>query len=52
MTTFEVKVTGWESIQADTEEEALEKFELLMASGYKVSDLRWKTVKADQTEDD
>lgn len=52
MTTFEVKVTGWETIQADTEEEALERFELLMSSGYKVSDLRQKTVTADRNEDE
>ena len=46
---FDIKVTGYEAIHAATEEEALEKFDQLMRSGYKVSDLRWKTVETEES---
>lgn len=52
MAVYDIKVTGYEAIQADSEEEALEKFEQLMVSGYKVSDLRWKTVSVGSTGED
>lgn len=44
MAIYEVKVTGWESVEADSAYEAAEKFDQMMREGYKVSDLRWKTV--------
>lgn len=49
--TFDIKVTGYEQINADTEEEAIDKFSAMMAAGYKVSDLRWKTVEVDDDTD-
>ncbi len=50
MAVYDIKVTGYETIQADSEEEALEAFERMMAAGYKVSDLRWKVVDADSVD--
>lgn len=43
-TQFDIQVTGYEAIQAETEEEAMEKFDGMMRDGYKVLDLRWKSV--------
>jgi len=51
MKSFEVKVTGFESIMAKNEEEALKKFEILMQKGYSISDLRWKSIEVIENKD-
>ena len=47
---YDVKVTGFEEIVAESEEEALEKFNQMLENGYKVIDLRWKVVVVDKGE--
>ena len=47
MRKFEIKVIGFESVVADSEEEALEKFDQMLRNGYTVMDLRWKSVQVE-----
>ena len=42
MALYDVRITGYEAIEADTPNQAIEKFYEMMENGYKVSDLRWK----------
>lgn len=50
--TFDVKVVGYEAIQAENVEEALESFDALLAEGYTLEDLRWKSTFAYDVEGD
>lgn len=47
MKCFDMKVVGYQTIAAESEEEALEKFDQMMRDGFKVIDLRWKSVEAE-----
>lgn len=49
---FEVKLTGWQTIVASSKEEASEKFDAMLRSGFKAIDLRWKEVKVQSLDDD
>ena len=45
MTIFQVKVTGWEPVEAGSAEEAVEKFSTdFIDRDYLVRDLRWKSI--------
>ena len=45
--TFDVKVVGYEAIQAESAEDAIEKFgERFLSKDYLLSDLRWKSITA------
>lgn len=41
-----MKVVGYETIMAESEEDALDKFEELQRDGYTIFDLRWVSVTA------
>lgn len=47
--TFEVKVVGYESVQAESADAALEAFEEMLQDGYTMQNLRWKSYTATAT---
>lgn len=51
MRTFELRVTGFVTIKAETKEEALDTFEDLMNLDFLVKDLRWKSVDVEANDE-